>query len=209
MLLFNIPLSNWAALLLTLGHIRKGGGGFCSVFLSSLNWLELDLWDQSQWFNNPKFLSKISSLWQTYMCIQLPSCVWLFVTHGLRYARPPCPSPSPRVCPNSCPLNRWCHSYHLILCCPLLLLPSIFPRVRVFLSELAVRIRWPKYGSFSFSISPSNEYSGLISFRIAWLDLLAVPRDSQESSPAPEFKTINSLALWSNFHICTWLLERP
>ena len=80
MLLFNIPLSNWAALLLTLGHIRKGGGGFCSVFLSSLNWLELDLWDQSQWFNNPKFLSKISSLWQTYMCIQLPSCVWLFVT---------------------------------------------------------------------------------------------------------------------------------
>ena len=65
-------------------------------------------------------------------------------------------------------------SNHLILCCPLLLLPSIFPRIRVFSNQLAVCIRWPKYWSFSFSISPSNEYSGLISFRIDWLDLLSV-----------------------------------
>ena len=65
-------------------------------------------------------------------------------------------------------------SNHLILCCPLLLLPSIFPSNRVFSSELALHIRWPKYWIFSFSISPSNEYSGLISFRINWLDLLAV-----------------------------------
>ena len=63
---------------------------------------------------------------------------------------------------------------HLILCCRLLLLPSIFPSIRVFYSELALCIRWPKYWSFSFSISPSNEYSGLISFRIGWFDLLAV-----------------------------------
>ena len=63
---------------------------------------------------------------------------------------------------------------HLILCCPLLLLPLIFPSMRVFLSELALHIRWPKDWSFSFSISPSNEYSGLISFRIDWIDLLAV-----------------------------------
>ena len=63
---------------------------------------------------------------------------------------------------------------HLILCCPLLLLPSIFPSIRVFSDESALRIRWPKYWSFSLSISPSNEYSGLISFRIDWLDLLAV-----------------------------------
>ena len=63
---------------------------------------------------------------------------------------------------------------HLILCHPLLLPPSIFPSIRVFSNELAFRIRWPKYWSFSFSISPSNEYSGLISFRIDWLDLLAV-----------------------------------
>ena len=65
-------------------------------------------------------------------------------------------------------------SNHLILCHPLLLLPSIFPSIRVFSSESALRIRWPKYWSFSFSISPSNEYSGLISFRIDWFDLLAV-----------------------------------
>ena len=65
-------------------------------------------------------------------------------------------------------------SNHLILCCPLLLQPSIFLSIRVFSKELALRIRWPKYGSFSFSISPSHEYSGLISFRMDWLDLLAV-----------------------------------
>ena len=65
-------------------------------------------------------------------------------------------------------------SNHLILCRPLLLLPSIFPSIRVFSNESAVRIRWPKYWRFSFSISPSNEYSGLISFRMDWFDLLAV-----------------------------------
>ena len=65
-------------------------------------------------------------------------------------------------------------SRHLILCCPLLLPPSIFPSIRVFCNESALHIRWPKYGSFSFNISPSNEYSGLISFRMDWLDLLAV-----------------------------------
>ena len=65
-------------------------------------------------------------------------------------------------------------SNRLILCCPLLLLPSIFPRFRVFSNESVLHIRWPKYGSFSFSINPSNEYSGLISFRMDWLDLLTV-----------------------------------
>ena len=65
-------------------------------------------------------------------------------------------------------------SNHLILCCPLLFLPSIFPSIRVFSRELAIRIRWPKYWSVSISISPSNEYSGLISFKMEWLDLLAV-----------------------------------
>ena len=83
---------------------------------------------------------------------------------------------------------------HLILCHPLPLPPSIFPSIRVFSNESVLHIRWPKYRSFSFSFSPSNEYSGLISFRIDWLDLLAV-RDSQESSPTPQFKSTNSLAL--------------
>ena len=75
-------------------------------------------------------------------------------------------------------------SNHLILCRPLLLLPSIFPTIRVFSNESALHIRWPKYWSFSFNISPSNEHPGLISFRMDWLDLCS-PRDSQESSPTP------------------------
>ena len=84
-------------------------------------------------------------------------------------------------------------SNHLILCHPLLLLSSIFPRIRVFSKESALCIRWSKY--WSFTISPSNEYSGLISFRIDWFDFLASPRDSQESSPTPQFKSISSTAL--------------
>ena len=86
-------------------------------------------------------------------------------------------------------------SNHLILCRPLLLMPFIFPSIRVFSSESVLHIRWPKYWSFNFSINPSNEYSGLISFRMDWLDLLAVQRDTQESSPTPQFKLFNSLAL--------------
>ena len=87
-------------------------------------------------------------------------------------------------------------SNHLILCCPLHLLPSIFPSIRVFSNESVFRIRSPKYWRFSFNISSSSEYSGLISFRMDWLDLLAVSqRDSQESFPTPQFKGINSLAL--------------
>ena len=86
-------------------------------------------------------------------------------------------------------------SNHLILCCPILLLPSIFPDIRVFSNELAPCIRWPKY--WSFSISSSNEYSELISYRVDWIDLLAVPGtlDSQKYSPAPQFESISSLAL--------------
>ena len=91
-----------------------------------------------------------------------------------QHTRPLCLSPSFGVCPSSCPLKLVMPSNHLILCHPLLLLTSVFPSNRVFSNELALRIRWPKYWSFSFSISPSSEYSGLISFRMDWLDLLAV-----------------------------------
>ena len=86
-------------------------------------------------------------------------------------------------------------SSHLILSCPLLLLPPIPPSIRVFPNESTLLMRWPKYWSFSFSIIPSKEIPGLISFRMDWLDLLAVQRTSQESSPTPQFKSINSLAL--------------
>ena len=91
--------------------------------------------------------------------------------HEPQHARPPCPLPTPRVHPNLCPLSRWCH---LILCCPLLLLSSIFPSIRVFSNESTLRMRWPNYWSFSFNISPSNEHSRLISFRMDWLNVLAV-----------------------------------
>ena len=83
-------------------------------------------------------------------------------------------------------------SNHLILSHPLLFPPSIFSRIRVFSNELFLHIRWPKYCSFSFRICPSNEYSGLISFRMDWLDL--GPKDSQESSPTPHFKKHQFLA---------------
>ena len=95
------------------------------------------------------------------------------MTHGLQHARPSCPSPSPGVCSNLCPLSSWCHptisSSHFLL-----LLPSVFLSIRVFSNELALCIRWQEYWSFSFSISPSNEYSALISFTINWFDLLVV-----------------------------------
>ena len=84
-------------------------------------------------------------------------------------------------------------SNHLILCCPLFLPSSIFPSIRVFSNQSALHIRWPEYWSFSFSISPSNEHSGLI-FRMDWLDLLAV-QGTQESSPTPQFKSVNSSVL--------------
>ena len=114
-------------------------------------------------------------------------------------------------------------SNHLILCCPLLLLTSIFPNIRVFSNESAVCIRWPKYWNFSFSlsISPSNEYSGMVSSRIDWFDLLAVQGTLQQesfvqaSSSAPQFENISLPSSFSlkNFKILTslqiyWMLQR-
>ena len=95
--------------------------------------------------------------------------------HEPQHARPPCPSPTPRVHPKPCPLNLWCH-LTISSCHPRLLLPSIFPSISFFSNKSDLRIRWPKYWSFSFNIRPSNEHPGLISFRMDWLDLLAVQR---------------------------------
>ena len=92
------------------------------------------------------------------------------MTHEPQHARPPCPSPTPKLMS----IESVMPSNYLILCRPLLLLPSIFPSIRVFSNESVLRIRWPKYWHFSFNISPSNEHSGLISFRMDWLNLLAV-----------------------------------
>ena len=94
--------------------------------------------------------------------------------HQSQHARPPCPSPTPVHLPRLMSIESVMPSNHLILCRPLFLLPSIFPSIRVFSNESVLCVRWPKYWSFCLSISPSNEYSGLISFRMDCLDLLAV-----------------------------------
>ena len=93
--------------------------------------------------------------------------------HEMQHARIPCLPPTPRAYSNSCPLIQWCHPTISSSVIPFSL-PSIFPSIRVFSNGSGVYIRWPKYCSFSFNISPSNEYSGLTSFRIDWLDLHAV-----------------------------------
>ena len=103
-------------------------------------------------------------------------------------------------------------SNHLIICCLLSLLLSFFPSIRIFSKESALRLRLPKFWSFSFSISPSNEYSGLISFRLDWFDLPVVQGTlkvfSSTTTQKHQFFSAQS-SLWSNSHICTWPLEEP
>ena len=94
--------------------------------------------------------------------------------HEPQHARPPCPSPTPGVYPNPSPLSLWCHPAISSSVVPFSSCPQSFPSIKVFANEAALRIRWPKYWSFSFSISPSNEHPVLISFMMDWLDLLAI-----------------------------------
>ena len=112
---------------------------------------------------------------------------------GLQHSMPPCPSWTPGVYPNLCPLSRWCHPNISSSVVAFSSSPQSFPASGSF-PESAVCIRWSKYWSLSFNISPFNEHSGLISFRMDWLDLLAV-QGTQESPPTPQFKNINSSVL--------------
>ena len=112
--------------------------------------------------------------------------------HELQHARLPCPSPSPGVCSESCPLSQWCHPT-ISSCRPLLLLLQISPSISVFSNELALCIRWSKYWSFNFSISPSNEYSGLISLKIDWFDLLAIQGTLKS---LPQHHSLKASILW-------------
>ena len=132
-------------------------------------------------------LSKFSS-------VQSLSCVRLFVTPWTTAHQASVSVTNSRSPPKPMSIESVMPSNHLILYHPLLLLPSICQSIRVFSNESALRIRWPNYWSFSFNISPSNEHPGLISFRMDWLDLLAVP-GTLKSSPTPQFKSINSSAL--------------
>ena len=124
-------------------------------------------------FHNLKLITCVSSV--QFSCSVMSNSLR---PHEPQHTRPPCPSPNPEVQPNSCPLSRWCH-LAISSCHPLLLLPSKFSNIRVFSNESALHIRWPKYWIFSFNIFPSNEHPGLISFRMDWLDLLAVQRTLQ------------------------------
>ena len=131
--------------------------------------------------------------------------------HEPQHARPPCPSPTPGVQPSPCQSSQWCH-LTISSCRPLLLMPSVFNSIRVFSNESALCIRWPKYWSFSFNISPSNEHPGLISFRMDWLDLFAVQGTltslfQHHSSKASIFGA--QFSSQSNSHIHTWPLEKP
>ena len=139
--------------------IWMGSHFACIYFIQQISW----------WFYD---ISVKYNLIFTLLLFSHPVVSKSLWPHGLQHTRPLCPSPSPKVCPSSCPLVM--PSSHLILWCPLLLLPSTFPSIRHFSSESAVLVRLPKYWSFSFSISPSKKYSGLISLNIDWFDLLAV-----------------------------------
>ena len=113
--------------------------------------------------------------------------------HGLQLARLPCPSATPGACSNSCPLSRWRHPTISSSVIPFSSCLQSFPASCLF-HDTALRIRWPKYWSFSYGNNPSNKYSGLISFWIDWFYPCS-PRDSQESCPAPQLESINSLSL--------------
>ena len=115
----------------------------------------------------PRWLSRLTS-------VQLLNPVWLFATPWTVACQASLSFTNFRSLLKFMSIESLMPSNHLVLCCPLLLLPSIFPKIRVSSNESALCIRWPKYWNFSFSISPSNEYPGLISFRIDWFDLLAV-----------------------------------
>ena len=157
-------------------------------------------------------MSLCNTIGLSWYSVQLLRSVWLTWPHELQHSRLPYPSPAPGACSNSCPSSWWCHPTISILCCPLLFLCSIFPSIRVFSNESVIRIRWPKYWSFSFSISASNEYSGLMFFRIDWFDLLAVQGTLKSLLQNPVQKHqffCAQLSFWSNSHIHTRLLEKP
>ena len=115
--------------------------------------------------------------------------------HGPQHARPPCPSPTPGAWLKLMSIESVMPSSHLILCCPLLLLPLISPSIKVFSNESTFRMRWPKYWSFSFSIIPSKRNPRADLLQNGLVGSPCSPKDSQESSPTPQFKSINSSAL--------------
>ena len=139
-----------------------------------------------------------------FSSVQSLSHVRLFATPWIAACQASLSFTNSRSPPKPMSIESVMLSNHLILCCPLVLLPSIFPSIRVFSNESALCIRWPKYWSFSFCISPSNEYSGLISFRVDWFDILAV-QGTLKSLPQHSLKT--SILQHSAWRM--WLIRWP
>ena len=148
----------------------------------------------------------------TFSSVQSLSHIWLFVTPWTAACQAYLSITNSRSLLKLMSIKSVMPSDNLILCCPLLLSSSIFPSLRVFSNESILHIRWPEHCSFSFSISASNEYSGLISFRIDWLDLLAAQGTLKSLLQHHSSKASilwYSASLYSNSHIHTWLLEKP
>ena len=154
--------------------------------------------------------SRLSFSWNFQLVVQSLSRVWLYVTPLTAAHQVPLSFTMSQSLLKAMSIESMMLSNYLVFCCPLLLLPSIFSSIRVFSNESSLHIGWPMY--WSFSISPSNEHSGLISFRIDSFDLLAVPDVSIVFSGSTTRKHQffgTQPSLWSNPHIHTWLLEKP
>ena len=150
---------------------------YSSCYSHSINNKKFNTWaiEASTNYFVTQATASILLIMTLFSSVQSLSCVWLFATLGLQCTRLPCPSPTPEACLLKLKsIDSVMASNNLILFRPLLLTPSIFPSIRVFSNESVLHIRWPKYCRFSFSINPSNEYSGLISFRINWFEILVV-----------------------------------
>ena len=155
------------------------------------------MWSKNTYPNchREKFSERESMIAHDLVVVWLSSHIRLFVMPWTAERQASVSLTISRSLPKFMSIESVMPSSHLILCCPLPLLPSIFPSIRVFSKESAVHVRWPKYWSISFSISPSSEYSGFISFRVDCVWSPSSPKDSQESCPAPQFENINSSVL--------------
>ena len=180
-----------------------------------LTWIQLSqgtgkvVWYSHLLNNFPQFIVIHTEM--AFSSVQSLSCVWLFVSLWTAARQASLSITNSWSPPKPMSIESVMPSNHLILCHPLLLLPSIFPSIRVFSNESAHRIRWPKFWSFSFNIIPSNEHSGLIYFRMDWLDLLAVQwilKISNNTIQKHQFFG-TQLSSQSDSHIHTWLLEKP
>jgi len=152
--------------------------------------------------------SRVRGIWSAgevqFSLVAQSNSLW---PDGLQHSRLPCLSPTPGACSNICPSNQWCHPTFSST----IPFSSSLPSFSASGSFPMSHIRWPKYWSFSFSISLSNEYSGLISFRMDWLDLLVVQGTLKSllQHHSSKASILQCSTLWSNSHMYTWLLEKP